>query len=77
MIFSTQQVPANIHKLRLLDEKTPSGISWSYLSLSSFSLNAGDLRYGINETVTAFEKVLHLYKSGLYLQKRPLLLKGT
>uniref|UniRef100_A0A8B9DVJ9 FAM69 protein-kinase domain-containing protein n=1 Tax=Anser cygnoides TaxID=8845 RepID=A0A8B9DVJ9_ANSCY len=39
-------------------------------------LNAtGDLRYGINETVTAFEKVLHLYKSGLYLQKRPLLLK--
>uniref|UniRef100_A0A8B9SP77 Extracellular tyrosine-protein kinase PKDCC n=1 Tax=Anas platyrhynchos TaxID=8839 RepID=A0A8B9SP77_ANAPL len=41
-------------------------------------LNAtGDLRYGINETVTAFEKVLHLYKSGLYLQKRPLLLKGT
>uniref|UniRef100_A0A663DRX2 Extracellular tyrosine-protein kinase PKDCC n=1 Tax=Aquila chrysaetos chrysaetos TaxID=223781 RepID=A0A663DRX2_AQUCH len=39
-------------------------------------LNAtGDLRYGINETLKAFEKVLHLYKSGLYLQKRPLLLK--
>ncbi|XP_014812909.1 PREDICTED: extracellular tyrosine-protein kinase PKDCC-like [Calidris pugnax] len=39
-------------------------------------LNAtGDLRYGINETLQAFEKVLHLYKSGLYLQKRPLLLK--
>ncbi|XP_062433679.1 extracellular tyrosine-protein kinase PKDCC-like, partial [Rhea pennata] len=39
-------------------------------------LNAtGDLRYGINETLEAFEKVLHLYKSGLYLQKRPLLLK--
>ncbi|KAM9380985.1 extracellular tyrosine-protein kinase PKDCC-like [Phaethornis superciliosus] len=39
-------------------------------------LNAtGDLRYGINETLRAFEKVLHLYKSGLYLQKRPLLLK--
>uniref|UniRef100_A0A674HY54 Extracellular tyrosine-protein kinase PKDCC n=1 Tax=Terrapene triunguis TaxID=2587831 RepID=A0A674HY54_9SAUR len=33
-------------------------------------LNAtGDLRYGINETLGAFEKVLHLYKSGLYLQK--------
>uniref|UniRef100_A0A8C0EGL1 FAM69 protein-kinase domain-containing protein n=1 Tax=Bubo bubo TaxID=30461 RepID=A0A8C0EGL1_BUBBB len=40
-------------------------------------LNAtGDLRYGINETLKAFEKVLHLYKSGLYLQKRPLLLKA-
>ncbi|KFQ26520.1 Protein kinase domain-containing protein, cytoplasmic, partial [Mesitornis unicolor] len=39
-------------------------------------LNAtGDLRYGINETLEAFEKVLHLYKSGLYLQKRPLHLK--
>ncbi|XP_059675481.1 extracellular tyrosine-protein kinase PKDCC [Gavia stellata] len=39
-------------------------------------LNAtGDLRYGINATLKAFEKVLHLYKSGLYLQKRPLLLK--
>ncbi|XP_030337528.1 extracellular tyrosine-protein kinase PKDCC-like [Strigops habroptila] len=39
-------------------------------------LNAtGDLQYGINETLKAFEKVLHLYKSGLYLQKRPLLLK--
>ncbi|KFV98818.1 Protein kinase domain-containing protein, cytoplasmic, partial [Eurypyga helias] len=39
-------------------------------------LNAtGDLRYGINETLKAFEKVLHLYKSGLYLQKRPLHLK--
>ncbi|XP_063996498.1 extracellular tyrosine-protein kinase PKDCC-like isoform X2 [Pogoniulus pusillus] len=39
-------------------------------------LNAtGDLRYGINETLKVFEKVLHLYKSGLYLQKRPLLLK--
>ncbi|XP_031448736.1 extracellular tyrosine-protein kinase PKDCC-like [Phasianus colchicus] len=39
-------------------------------------LNAtGNLRYGINETLRAFEKVLHLYKSGLYLQKRPLLLK--
>uniref|UniRef100_A0A8C4XW15 FAM69 protein-kinase domain-containing protein n=1 Tax=Gopherus evgoodei TaxID=1825980 RepID=A0A8C4XW15_9SAUR len=34
-------------------------------------LNAtGNLRYGINETLGAFEKVLHLYKSGLYLQKR-------
>uniref|UniRef100_A0A8C9EU59 Extracellular tyrosine-protein kinase PKDCC n=1 Tax=Pavo cristatus TaxID=9049 RepID=A0A8C9EU59_PAVCR len=40
-------------------------------------LNAtGNLRYGINETLRAFEKVLHLYKSGLYLQKRPLLLKA-
>ncbi|XP_040456264.1 extracellular tyrosine-protein kinase PKDCC-like [Falco naumanni] len=40
-------------------------------------LNAtGNLRYGINETLKAFENVLHLYKSGLYLQKRPLLLKG-
>ncbi|XP_069714505.1 extracellular tyrosine-protein kinase PKDCC-like [Phaenicophaeus curvirostris] len=39
-------------------------------------LNAtGDLRYGINDTLKAFEKVLHLYKSGLYLPKRPLLLK--
>ncbi|XP_034626113.1 extracellular tyrosine-protein kinase PKDCC-like [Trachemys scripta elegans] len=39
-------------------------------------LNAtGDLRYGINETLGAFEKVLHLYKSGLYLQKRLPLLK--
>ncbi|XP_065605899.1 extracellular tyrosine-protein kinase PKDCC-like [Cyrtonyx montezumae] len=39
-------------------------------------LNAtGNLQYGINETLRAFEKVLHLYKSGLYLQKRPLLLK--
>ncbi|KFU97013.1 Protein kinase domain-containing protein, cytoplasmic, partial [Pterocles gutturalis] len=39
-------------------------------------LNAtGDLRYGINETLKAFEKVLHLYTSGLYLQKRPLHLK--
>ncbi|XP_008935947.1 PREDICTED: protein kinase domain-containing protein, cytoplasmic-like, partial [Merops nubicus] len=39
-------------------------------------LNAtGELRYGINETLKAFEKVLHLYKSGLYLQKRPLVLK--
>uniref|UniRef100_A0A8C3QJZ1 Extracellular tyrosine-protein kinase PKDCC n=1 Tax=Cyanoderma ruficeps TaxID=181631 RepID=A0A8C3QJZ1_9PASS len=44
--------------------------------LLSDILNAtGDLRYGINETLRAFEKVLHLYKSGLYLQKRPLLLK--
>ncbi|XP_027493721.1 extracellular tyrosine-protein kinase PKDCC-like [Corapipo altera] len=44
--------------------------------LLSDILNAtGDLRYGINETMRAFEKVLHLYKSGLYLQKRPLLLK--
>ncbi|NXA46267.1 PKDCC kinase, partial [Nothocercus julius] len=44
--------------------------------LLSDILNAtGDLRYGINETLKAFEKVLHLYKSGLYLQKRPLLLK--
>ncbi|XP_009071762.1 PREDICTED: protein kinase domain-containing protein, cytoplasmic-like, partial [Acanthisitta chloris] len=44
--------------------------------LLSDILNAtGDLRYGINETLNAFEKVLHLYKSGLYLQKRPLLLK--
>uniref|UniRef100_A0A8C6VM80 Protein kinase domain-containing protein n=1 Tax=Naja naja TaxID=35670 RepID=A0A8C6VM80_NAJNA len=33
-------------------------------------LNAtGDLRYGANETLRAFQKVLHLYKSGLYLQK--------
>uniref|UniRef100_A0A8C8AA12 FAM69 protein-kinase domain-containing protein n=1 Tax=Otus sunia TaxID=257818 RepID=A0A8C8AA12_9STRI len=32
-------------------------------------LNAtGDLQYGINETLEAFEKVLHLYKSGLYLR---------
>ncbi|OXB62480.1 hypothetical protein ASZ78_003868 [Callipepla squamata] len=44
--------------------------------LLSDILNAtGNLRYGINETLRAFEKVLHLYKSGLYLQKRPLLLK--
>uniref|UniRef100_K7G8D8 Extracellular tyrosine-protein kinase PKDCC-like n=1 Tax=Pelodiscus sinensis TaxID=13735 RepID=K7G8D8_PELSI len=35
----------------------------------------GDLRYGINETLGAFEKVLHLYKLGLYLQKRHHLLK--
>ncbi|XP_042301556.1 extracellular tyrosine-protein kinase PKDCC-like [Sceloporus undulatus] len=34
-------------------------------------LNAtGDLRYGANETLRAFQKVLHLYKSGLYLQKK-------
>ncbi|KAG8126485.1 hypothetical protein E2320_021591 [Naja naja] len=40
-------------------------------------LNAtGDLRYGANETLRAFQKVLHLYKSGLYLQKRPSHLKG-
>uniref|UniRef100_A0A8C3SZG5 FAM69 protein-kinase domain-containing protein n=1 Tax=Chelydra serpentina TaxID=8475 RepID=A0A8C3SZG5_CHESE len=40
-------------------------------------LNAtGDLRYGINETLGAFEKVLRLYKSGLYLQKRLPLLKA-
>uniref|UniRef100_A0A8C6VIT1 FAM69 protein-kinase domain-containing protein n=1 Tax=Naja naja TaxID=35670 RepID=A0A8C6VIT1_NAJNA len=39
-------------------------------------LNAtGDLRYGANETLRAFQKVLHLYKSGLYLQKRPSHLK--
>ncbi|XP_025072039.1 extracellular tyrosine-protein kinase PKDCC-like [Alligator sinensis] len=39
-------------------------------------LNAtGDLRYGINETLRAFEKVLHLYKTGIYLQKRPPLLQ--
>ncbi|XP_029453785.1 extracellular tyrosine-protein kinase PKDCC-like [Rhinatrema bivittatum] len=30
----------------------------------------GDLRYGINETLDAFEKVLYLYKSGLHLPKR-------
>ncbi|XP_030071238.1 extracellular tyrosine-protein kinase PKDCC [Microcaecilia unicolor] len=30
----------------------------------------GDLRYGINETLEAFEKVLYLYKSGLHLPKR-------
>ncbi|XP_058018663.1 extracellular tyrosine-protein kinase PKDCC-like [Ahaetulla prasina] len=34
-------------------------------------LNAtGDLRYGANETLRSFQKVLHLYKSGLYLQKK-------
>nr|XP_060611606.1 extracellular tyrosine-protein kinase PKDCC-like [Anolis sagrei ordinatus] len=34
-------------------------------------LNAtGDLRYGVNETLRAFQKVLHLYKSGLYLQRK-------
>ncbi|XP_061468109.1 extracellular tyrosine-protein kinase PKDCC-like [Rhineura floridana] len=34
-------------------------------------LNAtGDLRYGANETLRAFQKVLHLYKAGLYLQKK-------
>ncbi|XP_013914827.1 PREDICTED: extracellular tyrosine-protein kinase PKDCC-like [Thamnophis sirtalis] len=39
-------------------------------------LNAtGDLRYGVNETLRAFQKVLHLYKSGLYLQKKPSHLK--
>nr|XP_056707267.1 extracellular tyrosine-protein kinase PKDCC-like [Euleptes europaea] len=39
-------------------------------------LNAtGDLRYGANETLRAFQKVLHLYKSGLYLQKKPSHLK--
>ncbi|XP_015675745.1 extracellular tyrosine-protein kinase PKDCC-like [Protobothrops mucrosquamatus] len=39
-------------------------------------LNAtGDLRYGTNETLRAFQKVLHLYKSGLYLQKKPSHLK--
>lgn len=70
-----QQVPANIHKLLYL--KSLNGIPWNFLSFSSFSLNVGDLRYGINETLRAFEKVLHLYKSGLYLQKRPLLLKGS
>ncbi|KAJ7345173.1 hypothetical protein JRQ81_001123 [Phrynocephalus forsythii] len=38
-------------------------------------LNAtGDLRYGANETLRAFQKVLHLYKSGLYLQKKKLLI---
>nr|XP_033808473.1 extracellular tyrosine-protein kinase PKDCC-like [Geotrypetes seraphini] len=30
----------------------------------------GDLRYGINETLEAFEKVLYLYKAGLHLPKR-------
>ncbi|KAH0620372.1 hypothetical protein JD844_020731 [Phrynosoma platyrhinos] len=34
------------------------------------SANVGDLRYGANETLRAFQKVLHLYKSGLYLQKK-------
>nr|XP_034952973.1 extracellular tyrosine-protein kinase PKDCC-like [Zootoca vivipara] len=39
-------------------------------------LNAtGDLRYGTNETLRAFQRVLHLYKSGLYLQKKPSQLK--
>ncbi|XP_054827628.1 extracellular tyrosine-protein kinase PKDCC-like [Eublepharis macularius] len=39
-------------------------------------LNAtGDLRFGANETLRAFQKVLHLYKSGLYLQKKPSHLK--
>ncbi|KAJ6661896.1 hypothetical protein lerEdw1_013067 [Lerista edwardsae] len=39
-------------------------------------LNAtGELRYGINETLKSFQKVLHLYKSGLYLQKKPSHLK--
>uniref|UniRef100_A0A8D0C0S6 Protein kinase domain-containing protein n=1 Tax=Salvator merianae TaxID=96440 RepID=A0A8D0C0S6_SALMN len=39
-------------------------------------LNAtGDLRYGTNETLRAFQKVLHLYKSGLYLQKNSSYLK--
>ncbi|KAF7251616.1 Extracellular tyrosine-protein kinase PKDCC [Varanus komodoensis] len=39
-------------------------------------LNAtGDLRYGARETRRAFQKVLHLYKSGLYLQKKPSPLK--
>nr|XP_008115152.1 PREDICTED: extracellular tyrosine-protein kinase PKDCC [Anolis carolinensis] len=34
-------------------------------------LNAtGDLRYGVNETLRAFQKVLYLYKSGLYLQRK-------
>uniref|UniRef100_A0A8D2M6W6 FAM69 protein-kinase domain-containing protein n=1 Tax=Zonotrichia albicollis TaxID=44394 RepID=A0A8D2M6W6_ZONAL len=37
--------------------------------LLSDILNAtGDLRYGINETLRAFEKVLHLYKSGQSLE---------
>ncbi|KAJ1104969.1 hypothetical protein NDU88_002377 [Pleurodeles waltl] len=35
----------------------------------------GDLRYGINDTLEAFETVFHLYKSGLYLHKRPRYLK--
>ncbi|XP_077179765.1 extracellular tyrosine-protein kinase PKDCC-like [Paroedura picta] len=39
-------------------------------------LNAtGDLRYGTNETLRSFQKVLHLYKSGLYLPKKPSHLK--
>ncbi|XP_053139898.1 extracellular tyrosine-protein kinase PKDCC-like [Hemicordylus capensis] len=39
-------------------------------------LNAtGDLRYGANETLIAFQKVLHLYKSGFYLQKKRFHLK--
>uniref|UniRef100_A0A8C5SPJ4 FAM69 protein-kinase domain-containing protein n=1 Tax=Laticauda laticaudata TaxID=8630 RepID=A0A8C5SPJ4_LATLA len=46
------------------------------LKHSSPPLHVGDLRYGANETLRAFQKVLHLYKSGLYLQKKPSHLKG-
>nr|XP_020669867.1 extracellular tyrosine-protein kinase PKDCC-like [Pogona vitticeps] len=39
-------------------------------------LNAtGNLQFGANETLRAFQKVLHLYKSGLYLQKKTTYLK--
>ncbi|XP_019375447.1 PREDICTED: extracellular tyrosine-protein kinase PKDCC-like, partial [Gavialis gangeticus] len=51
----------------LLPHTAPPGLQ----PFLSDILNAtGDLRYGINETLRAFEKVLHLYKTGVYLQKR-------
>lgn len=51
---------------------------YSIFRLTTFfsPLHVGDLRYGTNETFRAFQKVLHLYKSGLYLQKKPSHLKG-
>uniref|UniRef100_A0A8D0GRY0 Extracellular tyrosine-protein kinase PKDCC n=1 Tax=Sphenodon punctatus TaxID=8508 RepID=A0A8D0GRY0_SPHPU len=57
----------------LLPHTAPSSLQ----PILSDILNAtGDLRYGINETLGAFEKVLHLYKSGLYLQKKYISLMG-